>query len=159
MNSHHLFNKLVLLACCVHFAYAGPNYIDTGDENYWTTGSHTNNGFITSSSLTFIPAQVCTPTEIVLKFKADFNISGGDKIAVGLSGFTTGECDNIEGDSITAVLDEVSFLNVIDPGTLKLYPNSHFLGGYREGQVSHGFQDSKLFFTVRLMELFQRCTH
>jgi hypothetical protein len=131
------------------YSIAGPDFVDTGDPNLWTTGSRANRGFITSSSLTFIPAEVCTPTEIILKFKADFNISAGDKIAVGLSGFTTGNCDNIEGDSITAVLDEVEFLNNIDPGTLKIYPNSKFLGGYREGLVSSGFQDSKLFFTAR----------
>mmetsp|Transcript_26309 Transcript_26309/g.34215 ORF Transcript_26309/g.34215 Transcript_26309/m.34215 type:complete len:245 (+) Transcript_26309:89-823(+) len=152
-----LLYGLISLILITEHTFAA-NYVDTGDENYWTTAVNANKGYITSSSLTFIPAEVCTPTEIVLKFKADFNITTGDKIAVGLSGFTTGLCDNIEGESITAVLDEVEFLNNIDPGTLKMYPDSKFLGGYREGLVSSGFQDSKLFFTVREDVLFPNGT-
>ena len=37
----------------------------------------------------------------------------------------------------------------IKVGSLKLYPDSKFLGGYREGQVSKGYQDSRLVFTVK----------
>jgi len=104
---------------------------------------------VVKSSLTFIPAKRCTPTEIILKFVADFNITGGDKIAVGLSGFTSGACDNEAGRSITAELDEPSFLDSITPGDLKLFPHSHFRGGYREGMVQTGFQDSRLVFVVK----------
>lgn len=39
----------------------------------------------------------CVPTEIILKFTLDFNITNGDKIALELAGFTSGECDNTEG--------------------------------------------------------------
>ena len=138
------FEALLLVA-----AEKGPLYIDTGSDLFWTTGGRANRGFITSSSLTFIPAKRCTPTEIVIKFTADFNISSGDKIAVELAGFTTGKCDNTEGKSITATVDEIESDISVTPGSLKLYPDSHFLGGYREGQVQKGYQDSRLVFTVR----------
>jgi len=40
------------------------------------------------------------------------------------------------------LLNAASFLSVS-------YPNGKFLGGYREGQVSKGFQDSRLTFVLR----------
>ena len=124
---------------CLRAPLARALYLDTGDENLWTNAGkypNMNKGFITSSSLTFIPAERCVPTQIIIKFTADFNISSGDKIAVELAGFTSGECDNVEGESIVATLDEVAgSLVTIDPGSLKLFPDSKFLGGYREGQV------------------------
>jgi len=118
----------------------------TGKEGIYSPGE---TGFVTSSSLTFIPPQRCTPTEIVVKFKLDFNLTSGDKIAIGLAGFTSGECDNVEGQSITAELDEVENLLAITPGDLKLFPHNKFLGGYREGLMSTGYQDSRLTFVVR----------
>jgi hypothetical protein len=104
---------------------------------------------VTSSSLTFVPPKRCTPTEIVIKFTLDFNLTSGDKVAIGLAGFTSGECDNSEGRSITAELDEVENLLSITPGDLKLFPHNKFAGGYREGLVSKGFQDSRLVFLVK----------
>jgi len=55
------------------------------------------------ASSTLLPFR-CTPTEIILKFTADFNISSGDKIAVQLAGFTSGLCDNEEGQSISQLV-------------------------------------------------------
>jgi hypothetical protein len=104
---------------------------------------------VTSSSLTFVPPKRCTPTEIIIKFKLDFNLTSGDKVAVGLAGFTSGECDNTEGRSITAEFDEVEALLSITPGSLKLFPDNKFWGGYREGLVSRGFEDSRLVFLVK----------
>jgi hypothetical protein len=48
----------------------------------------------------------CTPTEIIVKFTADFNISSGDKIAVELAGFTSGLCDNEPGLSIEELVNK-----------------------------------------------------
>ena len=45
--------------------------------------------------------------------------------------------------------DEVESNAFIQTGSLKLFPDSKFLGGYREGQTSAGYQDSRLVFTVK----------
>ncbi len=135
---NHLALAFLVIGSTIRLSSQSPRYTDTGNDLLWTTGRRAERGFITSSSLEFIPAEQCVPTQIILKFKADFNISTGDKIVVGLSGFTSGKCDNIEGASITATFDEIKFVKSIVPGSLKIAPNSHFLGGYREGLVSTG---------------------
>lgn len=148
-----LFPRMTRLAAIILLTIRGTThaktrFADTGNPLLWTTGRHAENGFVTHSSLEFLPAKRCTPTQIKLRFRCDFNITTGDRIVVGLAGFTSGECDNVEGKSITSVFNEIKYVNTLVPGYLKLEPNSHFIGGYKEGLVTTGYEDSKLLFTV-----------
>lgn len=126
-----------------------PSPFPTKPTNFWTTSSDLGKGYVVDSSLEFIPPKRCMPTEIVLRFTADFNLTGGDQIALGLSGFTSGECDNVEGDSITEETSEITGYTTINEAFLLVAPYHSFTGGYREGELAMGFANSRLVFTLK----------
>jgi hypothetical protein len=126
-----------------------PTPFPTKPTNFWTTSSDLTKGYVVQSKLEFIPDVRCMPTEIVLRFTTDFNLTGGDQIAVGLSGFTSGDCDNVEGDSIAEEFNEVTGYSFINEAFLLVSPFHHFTGGYREGDLAMGFSNSRLVFTLK----------
>lgn len=126
-----------------------PSPFPTKPSQYWTTSADLSKGYVQQSSLEFIPPVRCMPTEIVLRFTTDFNLTGGDQIAVGLSGFTSGECDNFEGDSIAEEFSEITGYTTINEAFLLVSPFHKFTGGYREGDLAMGFSNSRLVFTLK----------
>ena len=75
------------------------------------------------------------PVQIDLEFRTNFTLRAGDRIALGLSGFTNGNCDNEDGPGIGKTMSEItSYFEQADSGVVS-NPSTHHRPRSRASQT------------------------